>query len=164
MIDMKEARVLARLAWNGWPDNENSRREIAAHEARDPFSASAWDRVINALVAQRIEQGSSKPEVAGSIPAERTNNPTKEQLKLLFQISKRPLPAFLCRFQDLIEIEWPEFDNNWKPPGLETLGLVRRRDLWARKYWPLPIWRRYPIWTITPAGRRALRGTSKECK
>lgn len=28
---------------------------------------------MTALVAQGIEQGSSKPEVAGSIPAERTN-------------------------------------------------------------------------------------------
>lgn len=42
----KEARILARLAWNNWPDNENSRREIAAHEARDPVSAEAWDRVV----------------------------------------------------------------------------------------------------------------------
>lgn len=50
-----ELRVIARLAWNGWPDNENSRREIAAHEARDPVSAAAWDRVLTALLAQRIE-------------------------------------------------------------------------------------------------------------
>lgn len=154
-------RILCRLAWNNWPDNEASRREIAAHEARDKISADAWDRVVSviqkstdwagaahnsgergpsvmadfqsadptsrdwlcavtiercavecdrlgdeimeraevahededydeyeclecsaveysrcasairALVAQRREQGSSKPEVAGSIPAER---------------------------------------------------------------------------------------------
>lgn len=31
------------------PTDENSRREIAAHEARDPFSADAWDRVIRAI-------------------------------------------------------------------------------------------------------------------
>jgi len=45
----KEARVIARLAWNNWSDNENSRREIAAHETRDPVSAAAWDRVVAAL-------------------------------------------------------------------------------------------------------------------
>lgn len=45
----REARVLARLAWNNWPDNENSRREIAAHEVRDPISAEAWDRVVCAI-------------------------------------------------------------------------------------------------------------------
>lgn len=44
-----ELRIVARLAWNNWPDNENSRREIAAHEARDPISAEAWDRVIRAI-------------------------------------------------------------------------------------------------------------------
>lgn len=48
-MDNREARIRARLAWNGWPDNENSRREIAAHEQRDPVSAAAWDRVIAAL-------------------------------------------------------------------------------------------------------------------
>jgi hypothetical protein len=45
----REMRVLARLAWNNWPDNENSRREIAAHEARDPISAEAWNRVVGAI-------------------------------------------------------------------------------------------------------------------
>lgn len=46
-----EVRIQARLAWNNWPDNENSRREIAAHESRDPISAAAWDRVVEAVRA-----------------------------------------------------------------------------------------------------------------
>lgn len=46
----KELRIQARLAWNNWPDNESSRREIAAHEARDPVSAGAWDRVVSAIM------------------------------------------------------------------------------------------------------------------
>lgn len=48
-FDMKEVRYRARLAWNNWPDSEASRREIAAHEARDPISAASWDRVIEAI-------------------------------------------------------------------------------------------------------------------
>ena len=47
--DLREQRVKARLAWNGWPDTPESRKIIADHEARDPYSASAWDRVILAL-------------------------------------------------------------------------------------------------------------------
>lgn len=50
MKEPSELRVLCRLAWNNWPDNDTSRREIAAHEARDPVSAAAWDRVVAALV------------------------------------------------------------------------------------------------------------------
>lgn len=71
MADTAEFRVLARLAWNNWPDNENSRREIAAHESRDQISADAWDRVIDALLAQWIEQRTSNPQVEGSNPSER---------------------------------------------------------------------------------------------
>lgn len=44
-----ELRIQCRLAWNNWPDNETSRREIAAHEARDPNSAASWDRVVAAI-------------------------------------------------------------------------------------------------------------------
>jgi len=47
--DYKELRFKARLAWNNQPDNEHSRKAIEEHEARDPFSACAWDRVIEAL-------------------------------------------------------------------------------------------------------------------
>lgn len=72
-INRAEARVLARLAWNNWPDSETSRREIAAHEARDPVSAAAWDRVVNALLAQRIEHEPSKLGVEGST-SERTTH------------------------------------------------------------------------------------------
>ena len=36
--DLKEQRAQARLAWNGWPDTEGSRRIIAEQEARDPYS------------------------------------------------------------------------------------------------------------------------------
>lgn len=46
---MKELRVRARLAWNNWPDNAQSREKIAEHEARDSYSARAWDRVIAAV-------------------------------------------------------------------------------------------------------------------
>lgn len=49
---LKECRVKCRLAWNNWPDNETSRREIEAHEKRDPISAAAWDRVVAALRAE----------------------------------------------------------------------------------------------------------------
>lgn len=48
-----EVRTLARLAWNNWPDNEASRRALAEHEARDAFSACAWDRVIAAVRGAR---------------------------------------------------------------------------------------------------------------
>jgi hypothetical protein len=44
--------MVARLAWNNWPDTDASRREIAAYEARDPTSAAAWDRVVVALVGE----------------------------------------------------------------------------------------------------------------
>lgn len=47
--DLKEQRVRARLAWNGWADTEESRKIIAEWEARDPYSACTWDRVIEAL-------------------------------------------------------------------------------------------------------------------
>lgn len=46
-----EERVKARLAWNGWPDTPEVRRLIAEYERRDPISACAWDRVIQALGA-----------------------------------------------------------------------------------------------------------------
>lgn len=48
-LDNTELRVRARLAWNNWPDTPQARESIAAHEARDPYSAAAWDRVIAAL-------------------------------------------------------------------------------------------------------------------
>lgn len=54
---LKETRVQARLAWNGWPDTADSRREIAAHEARDAYSAVAWDRVIEAVRALPASPG-----------------------------------------------------------------------------------------------------------
>ncbi len=44
-----EFRVLARLAWNNWPDTPESRRVIAEHETRDKVSSAAWDRVISTL-------------------------------------------------------------------------------------------------------------------
>jgi len=47
--DYKELRLKARLAWNNWPDNEHSRKAIEEHEAKDLFSARAWDRVVEAL-------------------------------------------------------------------------------------------------------------------
>jgi hypothetical protein len=54
--DLTELRVRARLAWNNWPDNAASRKVIAEHEARDQFSARAWDRVI-----QSVAQASGAP-------------------------------------------------------------------------------------------------------
>ena len=50
---LKETRLAARLAWNNWPDNEAARQKLAEHEARDPFSAVAWDRVIRAIESHR---------------------------------------------------------------------------------------------------------------
>lgn len=50
--EARELRTLARLAWNNWPDNENSRRMLADHEQRDPLSMHAWDRVIEATRAK----------------------------------------------------------------------------------------------------------------
>ena len=47
--ELKELRIKARLAWNGWPDSDVSRKIIEGHELRDPFSACAWDRVIEAI-------------------------------------------------------------------------------------------------------------------
>ena len=49
-----ELRVRARLAWNNWPDSDESRRIIANHEARDKYSADAWDRVIAAILASGL--------------------------------------------------------------------------------------------------------------
>lgn len=43
------------------------------HDSGDGHFSTEHVECIEALVAQRIEQGSSKPEVAGSIPAERAN-------------------------------------------------------------------------------------------
>lgn len=48
--ELLELRVLCRLAWNNWPDSENSRREISTHEVRDPHSAAAWDRVVSSIL------------------------------------------------------------------------------------------------------------------
>lgn len=47
--DNTELRVLAHLAWLGWPNNAENRRVIAKHEARYPHSAHAWARVIEAV-------------------------------------------------------------------------------------------------------------------
>lgn len=47
--------------------------DSAANESRRAATLEKLAAVINALVAQGIEQGSSKPEVAGSIPAERAS-------------------------------------------------------------------------------------------
>lgn len=44
-----ELRVIARLAWNNWPDNEASRREIATQEAKAIGANEAWDRVVEAI-------------------------------------------------------------------------------------------------------------------
>jgi hypothetical protein len=44
-----EQRAIARLAWNGWPDNEVTREHIAKQEEADPYSAEAWDRVVRAI-------------------------------------------------------------------------------------------------------------------
>ena len=65
-IDMKEVRYRARLAWNNWPDSEASRRELAAHEARDPISAASWDRVVEAI---RAEIEKSIPLYLGPSPS-----------------------------------------------------------------------------------------------
>lgn len=58
---LAERNVRARLAWNNWPDNETSRREIAAHEARDTVSAASWDRVI-ASIAHAIRHLRTQPK------------------------------------------------------------------------------------------------------
>lgn len=49
LLEAKETRILARLAWNNWPDSDASRKIIAEHEAKDQFSANAWDRVVKAI-------------------------------------------------------------------------------------------------------------------
>jgi len=49
MGEREELRVQCRLAWNGWPDSEQARGIIAAHEAKDTHSRDAWDRVITAI-------------------------------------------------------------------------------------------------------------------
>jgi hypothetical protein len=48
--ERKEIRRRARLAWNNWPDTEETRRKLDAHEARDSYSAAAWDRVVDAVL------------------------------------------------------------------------------------------------------------------
>ena len=45
----RELRVVARLAWNNWPDNAESRREIAVQDAKAIGGNEAWDRVAAAI-------------------------------------------------------------------------------------------------------------------
>ena len=45
----RELRVVARLAWNSWPDNEMSRKEIAIQDAKAIGANEAWDRVVDAI-------------------------------------------------------------------------------------------------------------------
>ncbi len=62
--DLKEVRIKARLAWNSWPDNEDTRRNLTEYEERDPFSACAWDRVILAIVVSA--QGGPRSPLASA--------------------------------------------------------------------------------------------------
>lgn len=55
-----ELRYRARLAWNNWPDTAETRERLAEHEARDPYSAAAWDRVI-AAIEKILEAGKRPP-------------------------------------------------------------------------------------------------------
>lgn len=50
-VDIFELRILARIAWNNWPDTEQSRQTLASHEAKDDVSRIAWDRVVAAILA-----------------------------------------------------------------------------------------------------------------
>lgn len=49
---LAELRIIARLAWNNWPDTEATRRTIMEHESRDQHSADAWDRVVAAVLCR----------------------------------------------------------------------------------------------------------------
>jgi len=60
--DLKELRVLARLAWNGWTDNAAARGAIAEQEERDAYSARAWDRVVEAILGETRETGQGNEE------------------------------------------------------------------------------------------------------
>lgn len=61
-----ELRMLARLAWNNWPDNEKSRSELASFEAKDDISRASWDRVVAAiLTATRPAAGLDAPHNSG---------------------------------------------------------------------------------------------------
>lgn len=53
-----ELRVLCRIAWNGWPDNEVC-RSVAKNEIRDSNSAAAWDRVIETILKSAPEMDAS---------------------------------------------------------------------------------------------------------
>lgn len=64
----------------------------------------------NALVAQRIEQGSSKPEVAGSIPAERAMSHRAALEELLHA----------CTYYEAGKI-------GWLRPALDMTGAAQRR-------------------------------------
>ena len=35
--ELKELRLKARLAWNGWPDDDHSRKRLNEHEQKDPL-------------------------------------------------------------------------------------------------------------------------------
>jgi hypothetical protein len=65
-------RILCRLAWNNWPDTDVSRREIAAHEARDQISAQAWDRVINVILKSAPTLDASQ-NTAESLPIDKAD-------------------------------------------------------------------------------------------
>lgn len=47
--ERRELRVVARLAWNNWPDSEMSRHEIAVQDAKAIGANEAWDRVVDAI-------------------------------------------------------------------------------------------------------------------
>lgn len=49
--ELSELRNLARLAWNNWPDTEQSRRTLSDHESKDDASRVSWDRVVAAILS-----------------------------------------------------------------------------------------------------------------
>jgi hypothetical protein len=79
----------------------------------------------------------------------------ERQFRLLRRIAAGPVCECNCSMRDLIALDWPDdpICNNHLP-GLQQLSLVRQRKVWVRPYYPLPIWRKKAVWTITAKGRK----------
>ena len=66
----KDLRIAVRLAWNGWPDNDEARREMADLEARGVGDIEAWDRVAKLVAAKAMAAKISEREACAVIADE----------------------------------------------------------------------------------------------
>jgi hypothetical protein len=72
-----------------------------------------------------------------------------KKLKLLRWGAERPIAAEQLSSKYLFVMEW---DKGTLVPD----GFFKRREWMLRPYWPLPIWKKLPVFTITAKGREEL--------